>query len=65
MDNKGTEKIFALKFSLEKGNIKTQIHSKNISPQEAIGLLETAKDQILENMRKGRKEIFKSSKKDE
>ncbi len=59
------EKVFAIKFSLDEGNIKTQIHSKNISPQEAIGLLETAKDQILENVRKGRKEIFKSSKKDE
>jgi hypothetical protein len=59
------ERVFAIKFSLDKGNIKTQIHSKNISPQEAIGLLETAKDQILENIRKGRKEIFKSSKKDE
>jgi len=63
MDN--NEKVFAIKFSMERGNIKTQIHSKNISPQEAIGLLETAKDQILENVRKGRKEIFKSSKKDE
>jgi len=59
------EKVFAIKFDLDKGNIKTQIHSKNISAQEAIGLLETAKDQILENLRKGRKEIFKSSKKDE
>jgi len=59
------EKVFAIKFSLDKGNIKTQIHSKNISPQEAIGLLDIAKDQILENVRKGRKEIFKSSKKDE
>jgi hypothetical protein len=59
------EKVFAIKFDLDKGNIKTQIHSRNISAQEAIGLLETAKDQILENLRKGRKEIFKSSKKDE
>ncbi|MBS3143397.1 hypothetical protein J4446_00765 [Candidatus Woesearchaeota archaeon] len=59
------ERIFIIKFLLDKGNIKTQIHTKNISPQEAIGLLETAKDQILENVRKGRKEIFKSSKKDE
>jgi len=59
------EKVFAIKFSIEEGNIKTQIHSKNVSPPEAIGLLETAKDQILESIRKGRKEIFKGSKKDE
>lgn len=59
------EKVFAIKFSIDNGNIKTQIHSKNISPHEAVGLLETAKDQILEGIRKGRKEVFKSSKKDE
>ncbi|MBS3134878.1 hypothetical protein J4406_00700 [Candidatus Woesearchaeota archaeon] len=59
------EKVFAIKFSIEDGNIKTQIHSKNINSQEAVGLLEIAKDQILDNIRKGRKEIFKSSKKDE
>jgi len=59
------EKVFAIKFSIEDGNIKTQIHSKNINSQEAVGLLEIAKDQILDNIRKGRKENFKSSKKDE
>ena len=59
------DKVFAIKFSLDEGNIKTQIHSKNVNAQEAVGLLEIAKDQILENVRKGRKEIFKSSVKDE
>jgi len=54
-----------VKFKVLKGNIQTQIHTKNINSQEAIGLLETAKDQLMENVRKNRKEVFKSSKKNE
>jgi hypothetical protein len=59
------EKEMVVKFKVVKGNIQTQIHTKNINSQEAIGLLETAKDQLMENVRKNRKEIFKSTKKDE
>ena len=54
-----------IKFKVIEGGIQTQIHTKNINSQEAIGLLETAKDQLMENIRKNRKEVFKSSKKDE
>jgi len=59
------EKEMVVKFKVLKGNIQTQIHTKNINSQEAIGLLETAKDQLMENVRKNRKEVFKSSKKNE
>ena len=59
------EKSMIIKFSVIKGSIQTQIHTQNINPQEAIGLLETAKDQLMENVRKNRKEIFKSSRKND
>ncbi len=36
--------------------------NKNVSPQEAIGLLEMAKSQILENLAQGRKQVFESWK---
>jgi len=63
--NKMTEREFAIKFIL-KNNISTQMQIKNVSPQEAIGLLEMAKDQIMENIRKGRQNIFDMhGKKDE
>nr|AQS33962.1 hypothetical protein [uncultured archaeon]AQS33994.1 hypothetical protein [uncultured archaeon] len=54
-----------IKFRVINGSIQTQIHTKNINSQEAIGLLETAKDQMMEGVRKNRKEVFKSSKKNE
>ena len=44
-------------------NIQVHMHTNNVNPQEAIGLLEMAKDQILSNLRKGRQEIFSSFKK--
>lgn len=52
------KKIFAVQFNIMPNNIQTQIKNQNVSPQEAIGLLEMAKDQILTNIRKGRKEVF-------
>ena len=36
------------------------MHTTQVGPQEALGLLEMAKDQILGNLRKGRQEIFSS-----
>jgi hypothetical protein len=57
------EKVFAVKFILSKANIQTQMKNQNVSPQEAIGLLEMAKSQILENLSQGRKEVFSSTKK--
>ncbi|MBS3150277.1 hypothetical protein J4425_00515 [Candidatus Woesearchaeota archaeon] len=59
------EKEMVIKFRVINGSIQTQIHTKNINSQEAIGLLETAKDQMMEGVRKNRKEVFKSSKKNE
>ncbi len=41
-----------------KNNIQTQINSEKVGPTEAIGLLEMAKDQMMENLRQGRKNIF-------
>ena len=51
---------FAVRFGIVGKNIQVQIHTKNVNPQEAIGLLEMAKDQILDNLRKGRQEVFSS-----
>ena len=56
------KKSFLLKFDLNPGNIQTQMKTENVSPQEAIGLLEMAKDQILDNLKKGRKDIFQAVK---
>lgn len=58
MENQEKEKELIVKFKVVNNNIQTQVTTKNVSPQEAIGLLETAKDQLLENLRKNRKELF-------
>ncbi|MBR9690450.1 hypothetical protein GOV08_02085 [Candidatus Woesearchaeota archaeon] len=50
---------FTVRFLIDqKNNIQTQINSQQVAPTEAIGLLEMAKDQMMENLRKGRKNIF-------
>lgn len=50
---------FMVQFIIDKNNsIQTQIKSEAVSPTEAIGLLEMAKDQMLDNLRQGRKNIF-------
>ncbi|MBU2637956.1 MAG: hypothetical protein KJ955_03220 [Nanoarchaeota archaeon] len=59
------ERSFAVRFKVEQENIQTEMHTQNISPQEAVGLLEMAKSQILENLAQGRKEVFSSVKKSE
>jgi len=59
-----TKKSFILRFDIADGNIKTSMKTEEISPPEAIGLLEMAKDQILDNLKKGRKDIFQMTKKD-
>ncbi len=52
-------KSFEVKFVLDKNNnIQTQISNKGVSPTEAIGLLEMVKDQMMDNLRKGRKNMF-------
>lgn len=55
MDNR----VFQVKFIIDRqNNIQTQINSQSVSPTEAIGLLEMAKDQMMENLRQGRKNVF-------
>ena len=50
---------FTVQFVIDKNNnIQTQINSQAVSPTEAIGLLEMAKDQMLDNLRQGRKNLF-------
>ena len=56
MEN-NNKREFTIKFLLGE-QISTQMQIKNVSPQEAIGLLEMAKDQIMENVRKGRTNVF-------
>ena len=63
MEEQSTNKVFAIKFDIKPNNIQTQIQNQNVSPHEALGLLEMAKQQILDNLKKSTKEIFKSVKK--
>ena len=56
------ERYFMVKFTLGP-QIQTQIQSQAVSPQEAIGLLEMAKDQLMVNLRQGTKNLFNVSKK--
>ena len=55
-------KTFTVKFVLGKG-IQTQMHTESVSPIEALGLLEMAKDQLMNNLRKGTQNIFNVEKK--
>ena len=58
------QKIFVLRVDLSKNNIQTTMKTQNVTPQEVIGFLEMAKDQILDNLKQGRKDIFQAFKKD-
>jgi hypothetical protein len=57
-------KSFMLRFDVSDNNIKTTMKTENVSPQEAIGLLEMAKGQILDNIKKNRKDIFQAFRND-
>jgi len=57
------KKIFAVKFNIVQNQIQTQMQMNKVSPQEAIGLLEMAKDQILDKLKSGRKDVFEAQKK--
>ncbi|MFH1506766.1 MAG: hypothetical protein ABIE94_07340 [archaeon] len=58
------KKAYAVRFIFgEEKGIQTQIESKGVSPLEAIGLLEMAKDQMMNNLRKGTQNVFKVEKK--
>lgn len=58
------QKIFLLKVDVMTNNIQTSMKTQNVTPQEAIGFLEMAKDQILDNLKQGRKDIFQAFKKE-
>ena len=62
-ENKDT-KVFVLRVDVNHNNIQTTMKTQNVSPQEVIGFLEMAKDQILDNLKQGRKDIFQAFKKD-
>ncbi|HJN57325.1 MAG: hypothetical protein QF655_02605 [Candidatus Woesearchaeota archaeon] len=57
-------KTLILKFDVLDDNIKTSMKTENVSPQEALGMLEMANNQILTNLEKGRKDVFQAFKKD-
>ncbi len=58
------QKIFLLRVDVMPNNIQTSMKTQNVTPQEAIGFLEMAKDQILDNLKQGRKDIFQAFKKE-
>ena len=58
------QKIFLLRVDVMTNNIQTTMKTQNVTPQEAIGFLEMAKDQILDNVKQGRKDIFQAFKKE-
>ena len=58
------QKVFLLRVDVVPNNIQTSMKTQNVSPQEAIGFLEMAKDQILDNLKQGRKDIFQAFKKE-
>ena len=64
MDAEKEKKIFLLRVDVMPNNIQTSMKTQNVTPQEAIGFLEMAKDQILDNLKQGRKDIFQAYKKD-
>jgi len=61
---KEKQRHFMVRFDIEGNNIKTSMKTENVSMQESLGLLDMAKDQILDNLKKGRKDLFHVSKKD-
>ena len=59
------EKVFAIKFEIRDGRIATKMTSKNVQAQEKVGLLEIAKQQVLDELRESKRDIFKGVKKGE
>ncbi|MBS3096785.1 hypothetical protein J4480_05075 [Candidatus Woesearchaeota archaeon] len=58
------QKAFLLRVDVTSNNIQTTMKTQNVTPQEAIGFLEMAKAQILDNLKQGRKDIFQAFKKE-
>ena len=63
-DKLDEQKVFILRVDVNQNNIQTSMKTQNVTPQEVIGFLEMAKDQILDNLKQGRKDIFQAFKKD-
>jgi len=59
------EKEFSVKFVVKDGKMATKVSSKNMSPQESIGLLEIAKQQILDGLKVNKKELFRGSQEED
>jgi hypothetical protein len=57
-----TDKLFMVKFVVKNGKMATKMSSKNMSPQETVGLLEIAKQQVLDGLKTNKKEVFKGFK---
>ena len=57
-------KVFLLRVDITTNNIQTTMKTQSVTPQEAIGFLEMAKDQILDNLKQGRKDIFQAFSKE-
>ena len=64
MAENNKNKLMILRFDITDNNIKTTMKTENVSPQEALGLLDMAKDQIMDNLKKSRKDVFQMEKKD-
>ena len=64
MEETSKSKMMVLRFDISENNIKTTMKTENVSPQEALGLLDMAKDQIMDNLKKSRKDVFQMEKKD-
>ena len=64
MEEDKKSKMMVLRFDISENNIKTTMKTENVSPQEALGLLDMAKDQIMDNLKKSRKDVFQMEKKD-
>ncbi|MBT4717329.1 hypothetical protein HOB85_05150 [Candidatus Woesearchaeota archaeon] len=58
------DKIFMVKFVVKDGKMATKMSSKNMTPQETLGLLDIAKQQILDGLKNNKKEVFKGYKND-
>ena len=58
------EKVFAIKFLVRDGKMVTKMTSKNMTPQETIGSLEIAKQQILDGLKENKKDVFQGCRDD-
>lgn len=62
---KDNERLFGVKFIIDEPNIQIQMSQHKVSPQEAIGLLEMAKRQLLDSLARNKKDVFNASRGEE